>query len=1594
MKKLTLLFSLLALFQQLTSQTFWAYTAGSIKEDEAMDICYDNSGNIISAGYFSGTTGFAPGYTLNPVSIGNPDIYISKSTAAGQIIWAAKAGGNGSDRATSVKADASGNIYITGYYYGSATFGSTILTSISGSQDGFIAKLDPSGNFLWAKSFGGNLAEWGNAIAIDELDNPIITGQFQGASNFSGTTLTSMINPNTLFSSFDVFVAKYSPAGNLIWVNQGKAKYDDRGLDIITDNLNNIYVCGQFSDTVQFQNTHNNMIMNATFIIKYNASGQEQWFRKAAGVFSIAYSMIMDNANKIYVTGDFQGTLTYFGASGNSFVNGAYTNKAFLLKIDNNGTFIWGKSESSTNYVSSKRVALDTQQDPYVFGEFACTMNEYSDAYGPGVFNSIGFGDLFITKYNTTGTRQWFKHYGGPRNDKAHGLLVAGINEPIMAGSYEQKLNIPNTYTNNMYVLNSAFTVGLYIPQQPDTYCSAPNNYTNYFSLQCNGYSDAFIFKGMDLTRNPYDYYNRSGSACNLNFVGNCIEGGMNSTVQCSDTANLCLNGYITSNTHASTSSYYNTDQIGPLHQYIWNNNFNDSLSNLYVNSSGYNSVKVTTLDGCYSSRDTVYVKINPLPPPPLITDSYGANTLQPPLTNSIHICGPSTITLTGGNVQNTYLWYGNYISTHDSVALINATDTYTFEVTDFNGCSNRNWIKIIIDAPMTQFVPKQITDSISICKGIPGIIKIYDTISNPTGVYPYPCVNYTISGLIFSSPGLSISGANNCDLSIYANANTSGWYKYIYKYGFTSLCGTYTVTLNDSIYINVKAVPSGTIIITGNTSFCPGDSTIISVSSVSVSSSNVIYTITPGMSVWAHQTGNVNFNLDMIDTISGCTNADYKYIYVTQKPNPFIILNPYNSIICPNDSVKLTINLPGAINYEWHGPTGLLLINSQSFYSQTAGFYHCIVTDNNGCVFTTNTVEIKQYATPYLMSTPTNIICNNQPINLHVNTLDSTMIVWNTPLFGGGATKVITNPGVYSCQVTMCGITTTLSINIIGSNPTANITTFGSTTVCPFDSVLLTGNSGMTNYIWQPGNHLGQNYVVHAAGNYTLEVTDIYGCTAKSLPVTVAFTSTVLPPSAVVNDTICAGQTATLSATGNGTNQLEWFQNSNSGSVINTGTIYTTPTLSNQTTYYVASVAPGGCHSFGVPVTVFIYSTSLPPLLQSDTTVCIHDSLKIITPYINGASYNWTGPGISANTTNIIAIGNADITHSGIYSVTVSGFGCTAQSSSISIMVLNPLTPVVSGNDSICENSNYTAVVNPVNLNYTYEWQGPGNYSNVNDSLKIVNASINQSGTYTITSNLFGCLSTPATLQLTVLVIPPTPAIISNTPCVGDTLFLIAVPVTSYNYMWFNQNGTIGSGNTISIPSADTANSGYYGLMASNFFCNSSFAFDSVNVIPYPSMTLTADTIACDNSSITLVCSSNYQNYSWNTGSTNSSISVSQSGTYWVTTQNGNCIKTDSIHVSMVNCASFNINVFTPNGDGSNDVFMFRSPAIKEIHCQITNRWGEKMGEFNGPANGWAGKNMNNNRECEQGTYFYIAEIKTIEGIFKSITGFVTLMR
>lgn len=1570
------------------SQTQWVASYGGNNIDEALSICRQSNGDIISAGYFTNTINFATGISLTSTSAGTPDIFVMKQDASGTVLWAVKAGGTGSDRAMSVKCNSSGDIFITGFYYGNASFGSTVLNSVNGSQDLFLAKLNASGTFQWAVSGGGAMADWGNAIDIDNSGNILLTGQFQGTSTYGSTTFTSATNPITNFPSFDILIAKYNSSnGSLIWARQGTAKYDDRGLDIDSDSQGNIYVCGQFSDTVTFQNQHNNQIMNAVFLIKYNSNGQEVWFRRASANYSIAYSLEVSSTNDVFISGDFTGNMAFYGSPIN-FLNATYANKVFIAKYNSSGTYQWGTASSSNNYISARNLALDAAEDLYMFGEFGCTLNEYADVFGQGTFNSVGYQDLFITKFNGQGIRQWMHSYGGPDNDKAHDLVLESINNPIMCGSFNSKINFP--VDNNLFFVGFPYNAFSNAAFQPVNYCNF-TNYQQYLSIYSGGYTDILIYKGIDINENPYDYYDRNGTNCLRDFVPACIESYYNMNL-CPDTLHLCPNEQIYANHHTGHQG-----GVGPNQRYKWNNSLIDTNVNLTPTFTGYHSVRVTTMDNCYTSEDSIYIELHNNPSPPLISDNVVVNTNSPQYATPIHICGNNTFTITASNIQNnSYNWAGPFLSIQDSTITVNQNGSYVITLTSQWGCKSDNHISVIFDTPLPAINPIQITDSVKFCKNQWGRVIVYDSISNPMGIYPYNCLNITSSSTFTLSPNLYINGPlAPCDLSFDVNADSTGWYHYSISYATTNLCGTNTVILIDSIHITINPNPTANITVSGPQLMCYGDTSML-IASVTQgpNSVNVIYSLSPGDTLITTLPGTYFFNVTATDTITGCSGGDVDQLTLQIYPNPSINTLPLSGLICPNDSVQITCSLSGALNYEWHGPLGLIPGNFQSIYQSIPGFYHCVVTNANGCVLTTNTIELKQYNTPYLIGTPTNIICNGQPVVLHVITNDSSLIVWQAPLFGGNTYQTVGQAGIYWCNATMCNITTACSLQVYASTPIAQITANGPTTICPFDSVMLSATSGMINYQWQPGNYFTPNIYVHQSGSYTVTVTDTLGCSATSAPISVSFTTTTASPNAV-GDSICAGQLATLTANTSGGNTLTWYANPNAGPVIGTGTTYTVSGIQSNTNVYVAANTSGGCSSFGTPVTIYVYPSSQPLNVSANNPACSGDSIQLNSNFIPGAQYVWSGPNNYSSLSPSPVLYNADSLLNGVYSVYVSGNGCTSPTATLSLQVIHTVNPIIASTDSICEGNSILLAVNNPYLTTNYLWSGPNNFLQAGTNVSIQPASTNQSGTYSVFGNHLGCITDTAYYTVTVIPLPSNPIISSNINlCEGDSNSIVVYANNSTHFLWNGPGVTNYSDTILILDSVSVNQGGMYTVQSFNAFCAGPIDTFQVQIDPYPTLFIGNDTLICQNDVIQLTASGNYGNLFWFDGSSNNSVSVQGGSIYIAYAFNNSCMTTDSIDVSVVDCDNFKTNIFSPNGDGLNDFFHFNAESIKELHCTIFDRWGVKMAELDSPNDSWDGKNEFSGKQCPNGTYYYVGEIIGLRGNKMSLNGFIQLVR
>jgi hypothetical protein len=182
----------------------WAKSGGGSSIERSYDVAVDREGNTCIAGTFMISATFG---TTTLTSEGWGDIFVAKLDSGGAWQWAKSAGGDVSDGAWGVAVDTLGNIYLTGVFEGSASFGEITITS-KGIIDVFVSKLDSNGNWQWAISAGG--ADWdeGYALTVDSNQYVYVTGYFAGSALFGATTITTQ-------GDFDVFIAKLSQQGDI-----------------------------------------------------------------------------------------------------------------------------------------------------------------------------------------------------------------------------------------------------------------------------------------------------------------------------------------------------------------------------------------------------------------------------------------------------------------------------------------------------------------------------------------------------------------------------------------------------------------------------------------------------------------------------------------------------------------------------------------------------------------------------------------------------------------------------------------------------------------------------------------------------------------------------------------------------------------------------------------------------------------------------------------------------------------------------------------------------------------------------------------------------------------------------------------------------------------------------------------------------------------------------------------------------------------------------------------------------------------------------------------------------------------------------------
>ena len=1274
----------------LAQSQYWLLKGGGTGMDEGLDISMDAAGNTYTTGYFSGAAQFGTNITLG--SHGVTDIFVAKVDALGNYVWVQRAGGMGPDKGLSIKTDAAGNSYITGFFQGTATFGGISITSVGYSQDVFLAKYNTMGVLQWVKSAGGTHGDLGNAVTLDNFGHVYVTGQFSGIASFGSFSLISMMDPSSGSYSFDVFTAKFNAAtGDVIWVRQGTAVHTDRGMDLGCDAMGNIYVTGQFSDTITFGATHNNNMYNAIFLIKYDSTGAEQWFRMMGGsIQCITYGLTVDGNNNVYITGDFMDKLVFFGPP-NITITNPYPNSIFIAKYGSGGNYLWAKSDGSLSDVTARNIVVDGASNAYVTGSFRCRMNQWADIYGQGTFNSICFEDVFALKYDASGIRQWARQSGGKKNDRGNGIVVNGSHDITVCGGFNDKIFFPGSshfiWTNPNYFIMDSLHVN---------YCS-DNAYYLRFYLKAAGVSDIFICKGFDPDKQPYDYYIHHNSPnCWKPYIGVDIVNSQQVAGEIPDSMVECGMAVLAVDSNADLRS-------GPHFNYLWSDGVTNDTT--YAYNSGLYTITQSTDDGCFVSTDSIYVTIHPLPAEPTITDSKGinVNTINP---DTLFICLPDSVILTAGNICSTCTgnWTGTGIHIDSVTIRPTHSDWFIYTVINNFNCINKDSILVIIDTMVQQpiftsglYGP----DTITICQGDSIRIIIRDTLvydPNPPGT---PYWHGTLWSLHPMCPNVDSVHF------MYFYPAFSGIYK-VWDVHFiivSNACCSYVQILRDTITIVVTFLPNPPIDVSlvGNFTICPGDTSIIS----AVTNATSYQWLGPGF------LGPINQ-----DTMSTDIAGDYTLITGFVSPGgcithridlftidythaPVVSMDPWTGLICPDTTITLTCNATGI--YSWFGPQGPIDTNQQSIMVSTPGMYYCVLTDATGCVIVSNTVEVMQYNTPYIIASPSTVICPGEPITIAAITNVGSVVDWHPPLSGHDSIQIITEPGVYTASITSCGIITEVEIVITATSLTNIISTSGPVDFCSGSSVTLTACSGGAMYQWS-NDSIGNSISVNQSGTYTVTVMDIDGCSESAIPITVNVTQ--IDPPVAHDTTVCYGSTITLHATSADT--IKWFSMAEGGVPINTGSNFTTPPVTDDTTYFVQS-EDTTCTSIRVPLHITVYPGSSPPILTANSPICTGDTLSIEVDTIMTGNYSWTGPGGFQATTPEIQINNATIANSGTYNLVLSSADCPSQLASIQVEVDSINAPFITsdllGSDSVnvCIGEFFTLTIHDSIYNNTF---------------------------------------------------------------------------------------------------------------------------------------------------------------------------------------------------------------------------------------------------------------------------------------------------
>ena len=420
----------MAKFTAVGSLIFSTYYGGT-GFDAGHAVAVDRSDNIAIVGHTN-----SPDLPLiNAFDVtqnGTSSIFIAKFNSTGSLIFSTFFGGSNYDEGDGITFDSSDNIVIVGITYSSDIPMQNSYSSLySGSRDAIVAKFSPEGSLIFSTYFGGSSYDEGTDIEVDSSDNIVIVG-------FTSSTDLPTLNAysSTLIDGFDVYVAKFSSLGSLIFSTYFGGSGADQGYSIAVDSSDNIGITGYTSSDdlpASSATSSPSYVKDDVIVAKFSPTGSLMFSMRFGGSdFDHGQKIVFDNSDNLVITGETISADFFILNAFDSVAHGGYD--VFITKFSPTGSLIFSTRFGGLSGDSGFGVAVDSSANIVVTGSTSSfdllTLNAYDSLYNGGK-------DAFILKLNATGFLVFSTYFGGigPADDKGTSVAVDSLKNITITGS-------------------------------------------------------------------------------------------------------------------------------------------------------------------------------------------------------------------------------------------------------------------------------------------------------------------------------------------------------------------------------------------------------------------------------------------------------------------------------------------------------------------------------------------------------------------------------------------------------------------------------------------------------------------------------------------------------------------------------------------------------------------------------------------------------------------------------------------------------------------------------------------------------------------------------------------------------------------------------------------------------------------------------------------------------------------------------------------------------------------------------------------------------------------------------------------------------